>query len=371
MNPLIIPVFLPFLGCRQRCLFCNQSVTAEEVPSPPCVRNFIEESIKELPSNGTREKQVAFYGGSFTAIGKESQILYLKAARPFLTSGSINSIRISTRPDALDEETLSLLKEYGVKTVEIGAQSMIDEVLFLSQRGHSVADILSATSRLKQCGFEVGLQLMIGLPGDTHELFLETIDRVIDLNPDFLRIHPTLVLRGAPLQILWETGRYVPLSLEETIRWLKKGLLALERSGIRVARIGLQPTQGLEKHFLAGPYHPALHQCVDSEIALDMAEHLLRNNSGGSHALFLCHPKEVSNLRGQENGNIFKLKKQFQLEEIAIHIREDITRGTLVLQNQRGVFSIHRKDLCYFDAFRVGATSVVQSGREDGTATSF
>jgi histone acetyltransferase (RNA polymerase elongator complex component) len=352
VTPIIIPIFLPNLGCRQRCLFCNQRVTAEEVPSPLFVQKLIEDSTKGLPSNGAREKQIAFYGGSFTAIGKKGQIRYLEAVRPFLTSGLIDSVRISTRPDALDEGALSLLKEYGVKTVEIGAQSMIDEVLSLSRRGHSVADILSATSRLKQCGFEVGLQLMIGLPGDTYELFLETIDRVIDLKPNFLRIHPTLVLRGAPLQILWEAGGYVPLSLEETIRWLKKGLLTLERSGIRVARIGLQPTQGLEEHFLVGPYHPALHQLVDSEIAFDMANHLLHNNSGGSHVLFLCHPKEVSNLRGQRNGNILKLREQFQLEEITIQIREDIPRGMLVLQNQRGRVSIRRRDLYYFGGTR-------------------
>jgi len=369
VKPLIIPIFLPYLGCRQRCVFCNQRATAEEVLSPFFVRNFIEDSIKGLPPNG-REKQIAFYGGSFTAIPKEGQIRYLEAARPFVTSGLINSIRISTRPDALDEETLSLLKEYSVRTVEMGAQSMIDEVLLFSWRGHSVADILSAAVRLKQWGFEVGLQLMIGLPGDTYELFLETIHRVIDLKPDFLRIHPTLVLRGAPLQILWETGRYVPLSLEGTIRWLKKGLLRLENSGIRVARIGLQPTQGLEKHLLAGPYHPALHQLVDSKIALDMAEYLLRNNSGGSHALFLCHPKEVSNLRGQRNGNILKLREQFQLKEITIQICGGIPRGMLFLQNQRGRLSIHRRDLYYFDEYRVGATSVAQSGSEDGTATS-
>jgi histone acetyltransferase (RNA polymerase elongator complex component) len=345
MNPLIIPIFLPYLGCRQRCLFCNQGVTAEEVPSPPFVRNFIEDSIKGLPSNVTREKQIAFYGGSFTAIDKEGQIRFLEAARPFLVSGLIDSIRISTRPDALDEEALSILKKYGVKTVEIGAQSMIDEVLLLSQRGHSVADIFSATSRLKQCGFEIGLQLMIGLPGDTYELFLETIDRVIRLKPDFLRIHPTLVLRGAPLGILWKIGRYVPLSLEETIRWLKKGLLTLEKSGIRVARIGLQPTQGLEKHFLAGPYHPALHQCVDSEIAFEMADHLLQNNSGGVRALFLCNPKEVSNLRGQRNGNILKLRDQFKLEEVFIQGLAEIPRGSLFLHTPRGYVSIKRKDL--------------------------
>jgi histone acetyltransferase (RNA polymerase elongator complex component) len=352
MNPLIIPVFLPNLGCRQRCLFCNQRVTAEEVPSVPSVRNFIEDSIKALPSNGTSEKQIAFYGGSFTAIPKEDQIRYLEAAHPFLTSGWIDSIRISTRPDALEEGTLSVLKKYGVKTVEIGAQSMIDEVLFLSQRGHSVADILSATSRLKQCGFEVGIHLMIGLPGDTCNRFLETLDQVINLKPDFLRIHPTLVLKGSPLESLWRAGKYSPLTLEETVHWLKTGLLKLERSSICVARIGLQPTPELERNLLAGPYHSSLHQLVDSEIAFEMAKHLLQNNAGEVRPLFLCNPKEVSNLRGQRNGNIFKLREQFRLEEITIQIREDIPRGTLVLQNQKGKVSIHRRDLYYFDGTR-------------------
>jgi hypothetical protein len=229
---------------------------------------------------------------------------------------------------------------------------MIDEVLILSRRGHRPEDTLSATSRLRRWDFEVGIHLMIGLPGDTCGRFLQSLDQVIDLKPDFLRIHPTLVLKGSPLEGLWRAGKYSPLSLEETVRWLKTGLLKLERSSIRVARIGLQPAQELERHLLAGPYHSALHQLVDSEIAFDMAEYLLHNNSGGSHAHFLCHPKEVSNLRGQRNGNILKLKEQFQLKEITIQICEDIPRGTLVLQNQGGRLSIHRRDLYYFDGTR-------------------
>ena len=345
MAPIIIPVFLPYLGCHHRCLFCNQRAPAEEVPSPSSLRKFIENSIKGLRCNGGREKQVAFYGGSFTAIDKEDQIRYLEAARPFLTSRFIDSIRISTRPDALDEETLSLLKEYGVKTVEIGAQSMSDEVLSLSQRGHSAGDILSSTSRLKQWGFEVGLQLMIGLPGDTSDLFFQTLDRVIDLKPDFLRIHPTLVLRGAPLEILWRAGGYFPLSLGEAIEWLKKGLLKLERSGIPVARMGLQPTPELERNLLAGPYHPALHQLVDSEIAFDMATDLLRNHSEGSDACFFCHPQEVSTLRGQRNGNLLKLRDQFHLKEISIQVRLDLEKGTLLLQTRSGMVYMKRENL--------------------------
>ena len=200
MTPLIIPVFLPAMGCHERCLFCNQKTAAEGLPSPPSVRNFIQSSLNGIFSDKKdREKQVAFYGGSFTAIHRDHQVCYLKEVQLFLASGLIHSIRISTRPDALDEETLSLLKEYGVKTVEIGVQSMIDEVLLLARRGHSAADTVDAVSRLQDKKFEVGLQLMIGLPCDTCNRFLQTLDRVIELKPDFVRIHPTLVLKGAPL----------------------------------------------------------------------------------------------------------------------------------------------------------------------------
>lgn len=343
-SPLIIPIFLPAMGCRERCLFCNQKAAAEGLPSPSSVRNFIEASLAEIPYHKkNREKQVAFYGGSFTAIHKDDQIFYLKEVRPFLSSGLIDSIRISTRPDALDEETLSLLKEYGVKTVEIGVQSMIDEVLLLAHRGHCAEDTVSATSRLKRRGFEVGLHLMIGLPGDTCDRFLQTLDRVIELKPDFIRIHPTLILKGAPLEILWREGRYSPLQLEEAIRWLKKGLPKLEISSIPVARIGLQATLELERDYLAGPYHPSFRQLVDSAIFFDMAVSLLQVSQKNGQVLFFCHPKEVSNLRGQKNENIMRLKEHFKLSEILINERQELPRGTLVLQTKEEEVSIHRK----------------------------
>ncbi len=346
MPPIIIPIFLPNLGCRERCLFCNQKATAKEFPSPSSVRSFIRASLKKIPSDkNKREKQVAFYGGSFTAIDKEDQACYLKGVQPFLDSGLIDSIRISTRPDALDEEILDLLKEYGVKTIELGTQSMIDEVLFLAKRGHSAGDTVSAILRLKRWGFEVGVQLMIGLPGDSLDRFLQTLDRIIELKPDFVRIHPTLVLKGAPLENLWRAGEYSPLSLDDAIQWLKKGILKLESVAIPVARVGLQPTQDLERNFLAGPYHPALHQLVDSEIFFDMAKYLLKTSPNGFQAFFQCHPKDVSNLRGQKNENLLKLKEHFKLGEILIHERKELPRGYLVIQTQAGEVSIHRKSL--------------------------
>jgi histone acetyltransferase (RNA polymerase elongator complex component) len=346
MNPLIIPVFLPNLGCHERCLFCNQKASSGGLPSPSSVRNFIEASLNRFPSEKEdRKKQVAFYGGSFTAIHRDHQVCYLKEVQPFLASGLIHSIRISTRPDALDEEALSLLKEYGVKTVEVGVQSMIDEVLLLAHRGHCAADTVNAVSRLKNKKFEVGLQLMIGLPGDTYDRFVQTLDRVIELQPDFVRIHPTLVLKGAPLEDVWRAGEYSPLPLGETVQWLKKGILKLEESSIRVARIGLQPTKELERDYLAGPYHPALHQLIDSAIFFDMATSLLQVSQKNGRALFLCHPKEVSNLRGQKNENILRLKKHFKLSEVIIEGRQELPRGFLGLQTQERVVSIDRKSL--------------------------
>ncbi len=343
-TPLIIPVFLPALGCREHCLFCNQKASAGELPSPLSVRSFIEASLRELSSQ-QREKQIAFYGGSFTAIHRDDQVRYLKKVQPFLVSGLIDSIRISTRPDALDEETLSLLKEYGVKTIEVGVQSMIDEVLFLARRGHCASDTVDAASRLKDKNFEVGLQLMIGLPGDTLDRFLQTLDRVIELKPDFVRIHPTLVLKGAPLEDLWMEREYSPMRLDEAIRWLKRGILKLEKSSIRVARIGLQRTKELQRDYLAGPYHPALRQLVDSAVFFDMATSLLQTPQKNGQALFFCHPKEVSNLRGQKNENILKLKKDFNLSEILIEERKELPRGFLSLRTKEGVTSIDRTSL--------------------------
>jgi histone acetyltransferase (RNA polymerase elongator complex component) len=259
----------------------------------------------------------------------------------------IQSIRISTRPDALDEETLSSLKPSGVKTIEIGAQSMIDEVLFLSKRGHRAEDTASAVSRLRRWDFEIGIHLMIGLPGDTCGRFLQTLDQVIALKPDFVRIHPTLVLEGSGLEALWRAGQYFPLSLDEAVQWLKKGLLRLESSNIPAARIGLQPTRELERHLLAGPYHPALHQIIDSAIALDMAGHLLQTCPREPEVLFLCHPKEVSNLRGQRNENIVKLRKSFGLKEIIIRSTHDVPIGSLILHTSSNNLSIQRRNLWY------------------------
>lgn len=343
---LIIPIFLPNLGCSNRCLFCNQKAVAKEIPSPSSIQDFIERSLLTLSHKKKRkERQVAFFGGSFTAMDIEDQALYLKKVEPFLLSGEIDSIRISTRPDALDREILSLLKQYGVRTVEIGAQSLVDEVLLLSKRGHSVKDTFFAISELRAFGFEVGLHLMIGLPGDDLSRFYESLDRTIELRPDFVRIHPTLVLKGAPLEDLWKAEGYDPLSLSEAIDWLKYGVLQLEKASIPVARVGLQPTSELEEYLLAGPYHPALRQLIDSAIFYDMARIILQDFPEIKEAIFFCNPKEVSNLRGQRNENFLKLKREFKLNHISIEERKEFPRGSLGLKIPGQEVSIHRNSI--------------------------
>jgi len=335
-NPLIIPIFLPHVGCRHRCIFCNQKSVATEVPSPSGVRESLAASLKGFPPDQTRQRQVAFYGGSFTAIPKMDQTAYLKEVQPFLSSGEIDSVRVSTRPDALDTERLSLLKDYGVKTVEVGAQSMDKDVLLLAHRGHSPEEVSSAVYRLRGKGFEVGIHLMIGLPGDSLERFLRTLDLVIGLKPDFVRIHPTLVLKGAPLEGLWRKGTYSPLTVDQSIQWLKRGILELEASSVPVARIGLQAAKELEASYLAGPYHPAFRQLVDSEIFFDMATRLLETHRGGPKLTFFCHPREVSNVRGQKNRNIRRLSERFGIESILVKERRDIPRGALIMQTPEG-----------------------------------
>jgi histone acetyltransferase (RNA polymerase elongator complex component) len=275
----------------------------------------------------------------------EVQVSYLNEVQPFISASKISSIRLSTRPDALSEETLLMLNQYGVKTIEVGVQSMVDEVLLQSKRGHIAEDSTAAILRLKRQGFEVGVHLMIGLPGDSCDKFLQTLDQMVDHRPDFVRIHPTLVLKGASLEELWKSEEYSPLTLDEAVEWLKEGILRLERASIPVARIGLQPTKELEENLLAGPFHPSLHHLVDSAIFYDMAETLLQNHPNGSIPVFFCNPKDLSILKGQRNGNILKLKKQFNLCDIFVSGREDVTRGRLVLQTQAGEIFIDRKSV--------------------------
>ncbi len=214
----------------------------------------------------------------------EVQKSYLEACQPFISSGRIKGIRLSTRPDCISREILAFLRDHQVETIELGVQSMDDSVLMRSGRGHTAADTIHAVTLLREQGFSIGLQLMPGLPGDAAGTFMETVHSVIGMRPEFVRIYPALVIKETPLEALYCSGQYAPLSLDEAVQWCKNAFLQFERAGIAVIRMGLQPTEELQKTgtILAGPYHPAFRQLVDSSVLLDRMRAAVATACAGS-----------------------------------------------------------------------------------------
>jgi len=235
---------------------------------PEEVQKTLESAMQAKGFASRKNRELAFYGGTFTGLKKARMEALLKAVAPYLKNGVVQSIRISTRPDSLDAERLALLKAYGVATVELGAQSMDDRVLALSQRGHTAKDTTSAVQLLKNNGFKVGIQLMPGLPGDSKEGFLTTIEKVLTLKPNMARLYPALVIKGTGLARLYGEGAYRPFPLKEAVAPVVESVLLLERNGIPVIRVGLMNSPSLSKKgcILSGPWHPAFGFLVRSAI---------------------------------------------------------------------------------------------------------
>lgn len=270
----IIPIFIPHQGCPHLCVFCKQKTItnrSENLRTPDDIRNTIELALqsKQFLNGGTKE--VAFYGGTFTSLPTSSMKKMLGAVRPYMQEGIIHAIRLSTRPDSLDEHKLNILELHGVSTVELGVQSMDNRVLTLSNRGHSAVDTVNAVKMLKKRRFKVGVQLMPGLPGDSRELFMNTIDKITGLKPDMARLYPTLVIRGTKLAQWYKQGKYTPMGLNDTVSLCKEACIKLENSGIPVIRIGLMSSPSLLKkgEIIAGPWHPSLGSLVRSAIHLE------------------------------------------------------------------------------------------------------
>ena len=343
-RPCIVPIFVPHMGCPHQCVFCNQtSITGSD---PDDVLSSITRRIKEVYGefahrctedffDNSKGRQIAFYGGSFTGIERKVQIQLLSAVQPLIRKGLIDSIRVSTRPDYIDPQALALLKIYGVRTVELGVQSMVEEVLRCSRRGHTPDDVLQAVELLHGGDFEVGIQIMVGLPGDDMGRNAYTVDRVIQLNPHFVRIYPTLVLKGTPLERSYRSGRYTPLSLEEAVDLCKKAFLRFHRAGIPVIRLGLQSSPELEATdcVLAGPYHAAFGHLVGSALFYDMASHIMGKHGQYRDLRMKVSPSDVSNIRGQKNRNLHQLKERFGVSDIQIEADEGQPRGSLILIN--------------------------------------
>lgn len=311
----ILPIFVPHAGCPNQCVFCDQKRISGSLFSASA--DTVTEALAGLPAGAGYE--LAFYGGSFTAIPVREQESLLSAAAPALMNGRIASLRVSTRPDAVDEEVLDRLKFYGVKTVELGAQSMDDEALRQSGRGHTAADTERAAQLVRAAGLGLILQMMTGLPGSTEEKDVETARRLCTLQPDGVRIYPTVILRHTALEAMWRAGTYREHTVEDAVRVCCRILPLFEEAGIPVIRLGLNPSEELSGGAaVGGAYHPALGELVLSRRMREQAEALLRDVPPDDCITLAVAPERLSAMIGQHRENVLWLMERFSLRDLRV-----------------------------------------------------
>lgn len=319
--PLVIPIFIPHSGCPHQCVFCNQSIITQKAVPLPGPKQISEIIRDYLGYKGNRSRvELAFFGGNFLGLPRGKIIDLLQAVQPHIHDGAIQSIRFSTRPDTITRDSLEVIAPYPISMVELGVQSMDDAVLRAAGRGHSAGDTLDAVSLLRKAGLGVGVQVMVGLPGDTKKGLMTSTRLLASLAPDVARIYPLLVLEDSPLALMYRSGDYLPLSLDHAV-CLVKGMHGIfEEEGVKVIRMGLQASEMMEDHtrVLAGPWHPAFGHLVFSAIFLDRVCRLLdeklteKGRSGpGPRIILRVNPRDQSRLRGDKNSNLSHLVRQY------------------------------------------------------------
>lgn len=323
-----VPFFISHHGCPHRCVFCDQvKISGAEgiIPSPDQIRDTIDafRSSSRQPC-----VDVAFFGGTFTSLPMSLQESLLAPLQYKMAAGAVGTIRISTRPDAIDRATCDFLLQRGVTIVELGAQSLDNEVLGRAGRGHSAGDVGAAVLLLHEKGFRVGIQLMIGLPGDDGRAYLASLQRAIELRPDFLRIYPTLVISGTRLEELYRRGEYEPLTMDRAVELCCHSLRLANTHGIPVIRIGLQPTEELSSAgcVVAGPYHPAFGQLVRSKLCYDLLSSLV---AGEKTVAVRCAPARISDVVGQRRSTITRLLSE---HGVSITVKPDPLIGPMEIQ---------------------------------------
>jgi histone acetyltransferase (RNA polymerase elongator complex component) len=282
MKHYTIPIFIPELACPFQCVFCNQQkITGKQlIPDDAEIVQTIESHLSSFKEQN-RRVEIGFFGGSFTGIPFAQQKHYLEIVQPFIQSGEVAAIRLSTRPDYIGEKELALLKNHAVQSIELGAQSFDEAVLKQSFRGHTAQQTEIAAQAILKAGFKLGLQMMIGLPGAKLQKALKTAGRIIELGAHTTRIYPALVIKDTTMHRWYEQGKYKPLRLEEAIAWTKQILPLFEKAGVTVLRVGLHPSEGLLSgdELIAGPFHPSFKELVLTEIWGDLLRPLLKTEN--------------------------------------------------------------------------------------------
>lgn len=308
---LIIPFFIQHRGCSHRCIFCNQwAATGVSEASGEHVEEDLHQTIELwLSRSRTQTKtQVAFFGGSFTCLEESSQQRLLGIVAPYIKEGVISSIRLSTRPDCISQDICSFLRDYGVETVELGVQSLNDGVLSRSFRGHTSKHSRVAAALLAKNGFELGIQLMPGLPGESTSSFLKGVREVISFHPDFIRLYPAIVLKDTGLAKLYNETTWIPLSMNKAIALTRRARELFVKHGIKVVRMGLQPSEELEQQVLAGPYHPAFGELVIARTWYLRARELLAAAGPGKTVTITISTRDQSAFIGPSKQNIKRLE---------------------------------------------------------------
>lgn len=308
-----IPIFIPQLACPFQCVFCSQQKITDRVHIPDIqeVKTTIENHLSTFPK-GENHIEIGFFGGTFTGLSSDQQEKFLHVAKFYVNRGAVQGIRLSTRPDYINEPVLKLLKDYSVTTIELGAQSMDEEILALSARGHTAKDTEKASKMIIDHGIRLGLQMMIGLKGDTLDKAIFTARKIIELGARETRIYPVLVIRGTKMEEWYIKGDYRPLSIEETIEWLKAILPVFEEAGVEVTRVGLHSSQGFlsGKELVAGPFHTSIRELAMTEVWWHRLQELPEKYSTGKINISI-HPAQYNFAIGYYGRNRKKLLKNF------------------------------------------------------------
>ncbi|MFA9423307.1 MAG: elongator complex protein 3 [Sedimentibacter sp.] len=342
----IIPIFVPHIGCPNDCVFCNQKkITGKGtiVANSRYVTEIVEECRKTISEDTYTE--IAFFGGSFTAINVELQEELLSVAKFYKDLGVVDRIRCSTRPDAINTEILQLQKKYGMDIIELGIQSLDDEVLKLSNRGHNRTDSINASKLIKEWGFILGHQIMPGLPGSNREKDIKTCLESISMKPDMVRIYPTLIIKDTELLNMYEQGNYIPLDLQEAVDVSAFIYSQYSINNINVIRIGLQNTESIneEEDVVAGPFHSAFRQLVEEKIYFaSLAQTLHGMNLKNKNITIHASNKYISFIAGQKKSNIIRLKELFSMSKITF--KDSLTEHLIEIYNDNikiGSFDIN------------------------------
>lgn len=310
-----VSFFIPHLGCPHMCSFCNQnSITGQsagEIPHKEDIEKTLQKAMQEIDIKDRVNTEIAFFGGSFTAINREYMMELLLSAQPFIGQGKFSGIRISTRPDYINREILDILKIHNVTSIELGCQSMNDTVLEANERGHSRQDVINASKLIKEYGFRLGLQMMVGLYKSTPEIDVDTAKEIAELSPEEARIYPVVIMENTKLGRLFKSGEYVPYDFDIAVKLSADILSLFERNGITVIKLGLHASEVVEKECIGGFYHPAFRELCESEIYKKKLLQMFENAGNGiKSAVISVQPRLISKVIGQKKSNIEYFKSK-------------------------------------------------------------